>query len=168
MQNLVTIKRNGNYLAVSDAKKPYLLGFTNTRDANLIKDELQLCTSEYQVYIRSDAQRNISWNIKKTMLEVNLPIYNIAEEVMIDNEATVIFPKHDFDTQKDIRVIENGKNIDCTLYHVKYDRFIQIPMRNNIGLLLPYKQIHVDENMYIYNACLVNSFIRNDVNDIWK
>lgn len=161
MKHLITIKRNSNYLAISDGKNPYILGFTNTRDARLVNNEIQLSHNDYQVYIRSDSQKNIAWNIKKIMLEVNLPIYNISEEVLIDNEATIVFPR------SKTQIETQGSNA-TTLFNIKYDSFIQIPMRNNVGLLLPYKQIHMDNNMYIFNACLINSFIKEDVKDIWK
>ena len=160
---LVTIKRNDNYIAIrGEQNKPYLMGFMNTRDARLIRNEV---FDNYTVFIKSTTKKNIAPNIKKVMLELNLPIYNISDEVLVDNEAVVIFPK--YPKKKDI--ISVAQKNDYVLHTISYESFIQIPFKNNVGLLIPYKQMNENEDGYIYNACILCSYLKENkksINDI--
>lgn len=150
---LITIKRESKFIAISGDKKQYIIGFMNTRDAHCIKEQMN---DSYNVYVKSSNTYNISSNIKKTMLELNLPIYNISDTIIVDNEAMILFPKNE----------NKNTNYNYSLYNISYDNFVQIPLKNNLGLMIPYKMINENKEGYIFNACLISTYLKNNTNNI--
>jgi hypothetical protein len=86
------------------------------------------------------------------MLELNMPIINVSDDISMDTEAQVVFPKR-----------HDNTDTEYIIYDIDFYTFMYIPYKNDLGVILPYKKLHEDNNTLVYQANVIDGFWRTKV-----
>jgi hypothetical protein len=144
-----TIKHKGNYLGMAHSNHKYIFGFPRMTDAYDVQQSLPKGAT---IYLKAIDKKNIANQVKASMLELNMPIFDVADEIGMDSDAQIVFPK-----RPDLADVTDT---EYTLHDVDFYTFMYLPYKNDLGLIIPYKKLHEDDTSFIYKANVVDSFWR--------
>jgi len=148
-----TVKHKGNFLGISHKSVNYVLGFPRLTDAYDVQQSLP---KNATIYLKSVDKTNISNKVKASMLEINMPIYNVADDISLDTEAQIVFPKKQ-------GVIDVNEDTEYTIHDMDYYTFMYIPYKNDLGVILPYEKLYEDDTTFVYKANVIDGFWRTNI-----
>lgn len=143
-----TIKHKGNFLGVTHKNTNYILGFPRITDAY---DVQQTLPQNATIYLKSVNKTNISREIKASMLGFNMPIFNVSDDITMDTEAKIIFP----------RGPESAA--DYTIHDIDYYDFMHLPYKNDLGIIIPYERLYEDDTTFVYKANVIEGFWQKNI-----
>lgn len=144
-----TIKSKGNFLGMMHNNTKYIFGFPRLTDAYDVQQSLP---KNATIYLKSDQKVNISNQVKASMLELSMPIFNVSNEISMDTYAEIVFPKK--------TDISDVNDTEYTIHDIDYYTFMYIPYKNDLGVILPYQKLYEDDDRLIYKANVIDGFWR--------
>lgn len=182
-KKFAVITNKNNYLSAKCGIKNYVIGFQNHQDAYTIQKSLPKnpnITATRKHYV------DIAHEVKLALMTLNIPIIDTADEITIDPDAKIEFPRileydvlsgydsgcesdddefHDethYDgSHKDITNDPNRKKQKeqdtFGITFIEPSDFLMFPFEKNVGIIMPYELVHKDDDRYIYSANLVDS-----------
>jgi hypothetical protein len=150
--NIHLLRNNTQYLGVHQPKHNFLLGFYFENHADQVR---RISGTDPKVLVKHTPKINISRDVKLTLLELSLPIYNVNDDIFLDNDGQIAFKK-----QHDPLDDDNTP----TLSSIPFERFMALPYINNFGLILPYEYVSEDDNYILYKANVIERFYAKDPN----
>lgn len=145
MQQISALKKNNTFIGVYQQDRNYLLGFSFYDHAHHVRKVLG---TEPRVVIKNNSRKNIARDIKVALLDINMPIYNIKDEIWLDNEAQIGFYKQ----------TKAGTEQLYDIHELPYERFMSLPFTNDFGLVIPYEFLGEDDNCIFYKANVIEKF----------
>lgn len=143
-KNIFALKHNGKFLGVTQTTSNYLLGFYFHEHAHRVRG---IIGESPKVMIKSAPQTNVSRDVKLTLLNMELPIYNVKDDIFLDSDARVAFQK-------------TTSLADSLIEPVAFERFLALPYANTFGLVMPYEIVDEDDTYLVYKANLIEGFYR--------
>ena len=147
-----TIKHKGNFLGVTHKNTNYILGFPRLTDAFEVQQTLP---NNATIYLKSVNKTNISRQIKASMLEFDMPIFNVSDDITLDTEAKIIFPRS-----------KQTNDTAYTINDMDYNVFMHIPYKNDLGVIIPYEKLYEDDTTFVYKANVIDGFWRTKIGGI--
>jgi hypothetical protein len=145
--NIHVLRNKSQYLGVYQQKHNFLLGFYFESHAEQIR---RISGNDPKVLVKHEPKINISREVKLTLLELSLPIYNVKDDIFLDNDGQIAFKK-----QRDPR---DDEEVATTMSTIPFERFMALPYINNFGLILPYEYLSEDDNYILYKANVIERF----------
>jgi hypothetical protein len=143
-QNVVLMQRGArrNMNATTSRGQTYLIGFQNWQLASHVRRNLHPnndITLERKYYF------DVSKDVKVAMLDMNLPIMNVSDKIIIDVDASLHIPKVDFDTYDNI----NTEMITAT-------DFLMMPFKDGMGIVLPFQIQYEDQHKFVLSSYVID------------
>lgn len=145
--NISLLKSNGKFIGVSQNSKSYLLGFQSPQYAQHVQSVIN--DIPRVIVKKSTSQQNISREIKVALLKMDMPIFNVRDDIILDNEAKVGFQK---------QVASNLSKEPYEIIDIPYERFISLPFMNNFGIIMPYGFLQENDEYLLYKANVISNF----------
>lgn len=141
-----------NVLAVESCSKKMLIGFSNPSIARRVCKDLPL---EPTIKLYRKTAENISLDVQRSLMQINVPIRNVSDNITVDVEAELEIRK---------AKVEEWQ-VSAEIYHVNMIDsldFMMYPFSKNIGIVLPYALDLETDDKYVFLCNVVEP--SNDVN----
>lgn len=140
---IISIKHNDKFLGVQQSNQSYLLGFYFQEHAQ----KVSLLGPQPRVLLKNVNKINIAKSVKVALLDMNMPIYNVKDDIYLDNEAEVAFVK-----------TNEEKATNNELFEMPFEKFIALPYINKFGTILPYEFMRENDEYIMYRANVIDQF----------
>jgi hypothetical protein len=153
MTHLTAMKHKDKFLGVYQKTENFLLAFPHRSHAEKLRTVI---ADKPQVLIKRTPEQNenVSRNVKLALLELNMPIYNVKDDIFVNTEAQVAFKKREGSIPSDDTAFE--------LFDIEHNRFLALPYMNKFGIMLPYEFITEDESYVLFKASVMDGFYRDE------
>lgn len=161
-QNFWMIRSGRNSLSLRDTNKTYVIGFPQKDIANRVANNIS--TSLDTMRLKRSMVENVALDVKRSMMEMELPIAPVADTITIDVAARLSIQKSLLYKGYNISDIADIEN---TIEEIDNNEFMMLPFKSRLGVIMPYDLLHEDENEYeflcnvIDPADSVNNFLQN-------
>lgn len=142
--SISSIKHRDKILGIHREPHQYLLGFCFPQHAQYVTQRMG---DEPQIAMKNFKKTNISRGIKLALLDMNMPIYDVKDEIFLDNEAHIRFQKGVSDSASSYEIIS-----------MPFKRFIALPYMNNFGIVMPYEFLFETDTHIMYKANVIDRF----------
>ena len=146
------IEQGRRSMSLRDMNKTYVIGFQHIDIAKRVASNVSPNVANLLRIKRSMAE-NVALDVKRTMMEMQMPLTPVANDITIDVAASLYIPKS---------VLYSGYNIsdvtptekDAVVHEVDYNDFMMMPFQNNVGIIMPYDivQDSVSEYEFLCNV----------------
>ena len=144
VSKVCTIKHNNTFLGVKQSNNSYLLGFYFYDHASYVAKKVGVAP---RVLLKHGSRQNISRNIKLSLLDMSLPIYNVQDDIFLDNDADIAFKKDNVNTSFSSEIVE-----------MTFQKFISLPFSNDFGVIMPYQFLQETDEFVFYKANVIDRF----------
>lgn len=145
--NISLIRHNGKYIGVHQPNDNYLLGFYFKEHAYKVK---HVIGPSPRVVMKTGEKKNISHSIKVALLDMNMPIYNVKDEIFMDGDAQIGFQKH---ISLDSRAMP-----EYEMDEMPPTKFLSLPFVNKFGIIIPYDFLYEDTKYQYFKANVISKF----------
>lgn len=166
-----TVSRNRQLIGVNNCDKKYIIGFA---DKDLARKVAKVapnvnrhnCNDNENIAIKKkrhndgirlvrSMHENVSLDVKRAMVEMEMPIFNVHDDITIDVMAKLIIPKmHTTDSNEDDTLVVN-----CH----ESQQFMMLPFTAGVGIVMPY-EVEVDtHSQYVFTCNVIDPSV--DAND---
>ena len=143
-QKVVLMRRaaHKNMTARTTNGSTYLIGIQNWPLASHVRRNLH---PDNDIVLERKNHFDVAKDVKVAMLGMNLPIIDVADNIIIDVEANLHIPKVNYDTYDDI-VTESIAATD----------FFMMPFTDGISIVLPFQIQYEDENKFVLSSYVID------------
>lgn len=140
---LINVK-NRNTLSLKHASKLYIIGFPERAMAKQIMSTIDPFKP---MSLHRRYAMDVALDVKKSLLQMNIPIANVADTITIDVDASVTIPKKEYNSDEtEYMSLTDVETIDFLMYPFSY----------NIGVIMPYDIEQEYHDKYIFRCSMVD------------
>ena len=137
-QQRVTVIRP---LYVQTAQERFMIGFQDTKLASHVRRNLHLTKPPT---LKRQYQINVATEVKAAMLEMNLPIFDVSDKIMIDVAASLCIPKADVDTYDEFE----QETLDTA-------DFLMLPFASDVGIVIPMDLQYENRDEFVLSSYVI-------------
>lgn len=137
---MYTIKSGNKTIGINLYDKNYVIGYNSAILARKVQYNIN---PEPKIILFKNDNLNINKKIKQNNSDINIDI----------NINTLYIPKYD---KNKINIPINNEGFH--LHTIKSDDFMLYPFSKNIGIIIPFKLIEENNNEFIFNAHVIDSY----------
>jgi hypothetical protein len=153
-----------NVLSVQSNNKNMLVGFPTQNMAARVCMNLPV---KPQLSLTRKASENIALDVKRSLMQLNVPIRNVADNITVDVSAELVIHKElprEYELNDTIDIlIFNDFHVDDVLAM----DFMMYPFDRNIGIVIPYSLDFENDDKYVFTCNVIepsddiNYFLRS-------
>jgi hypothetical protein len=128
-------------LHVQSAQERFMIGFQDGKLASHVRRNLHLTKPPT---LKRQYQINVATEVKAAMLEMNLPIFDVSDKIMIDVAASLCLPKADVDTYDEFE----QETLDTA-------DFLMLPFVGDVGIVIPIGLEYEDCNKFVLSSYVI-------------
>lgn len=155
-RTLVIRNPNKALLSVTHHNKSYVVGFEDTRLANLVISALPQHPS---LRLKRNHWENVGLDVQKGLVTLKVPINKVPANIIIDPEAEITFPR--LTPTDPVDSMDLVYNLDI----LPTTEFLMFPFKRNLGIVVPYKLIKASTGEFTCMANVVESAGLYDFNE---
>ena len=137
-QQRVTVIRP---LYVQTTQERFMIGFQDGKLASHVRRNLHLTKPPT---LKRQYQINVATEVKAAMLEMNLPIFDVSDKIMIDVAASLCLPKADVDTYDEFE----QETLDTA-------DFLMLPFAGDVGIVIPMGLEYEDRDEFVLSSYVI-------------
>lgn len=140
-KNIYTIKQQNKVVSVKHASKQYVIGFQNAFITRKVQYTMH---PEPEIVLLRDTTFSLHEDLK---------VHGYDIDLRVDVKATLFIPKCIGST---LHPMNDG------LYHFhtfKFHEFMQLPIKDRLGVVMPYALELEDEHDFMFRACVIDPYI---------
>ena len=128
-------------LYVQTAADRFMIGFQDGKLASHVRRQLHPTKPPT---LKRQYQINVATEVKAAMLEMNLPIFDVSDKIMIDVAASLCLPKAAIDTYDDFEqdMIETAD-------------FLMLPFTGDVGIVIPMGLEYEDRDEFVLSSYVI-------------
>lgn len=147
---------NKRHLAISDGQEKHLIGFLDNRHAHYVKKVL---APQPSFHVKKGERMDVTQDVKKELLEKNIPIFNVADNVCIYTDSEVGFEK----TQN---IDELMRTSSYDVQTISYGTFLAYPFTNNLGLIISSDILRDTKDEVLFRCAILSPILRDSVGSL--
>lgn len=153
------VTRGKHAMATVHSNNRYIIGFQHKH----IAQKIAHTTPAYGVnkLVRS-MQEDIALDVKKSMIEMELAISNVADSITIDVEAQLYIPKLAVQYQEfDLSGLgASGTPVwfqtELDVVGVEFQDFLMFPFEKHLGVIIPYELEAETSDEYVFQCSVID------------
>jgi hypothetical protein len=135
---------NSHVLSVFSNNRTYLVGFPNLDIAHRVSRRID---ANVPMILTRKYAEDVALDVKKSLMEMNIPIANVADSITIDVEASLEVPKsHVISVSKERMLVDNMDVFE----------FMMMPFTHNVGVVMPSELVLDNEDKYIFTCSVID------------
>lgn len=159
------IKRGNTAMATTYANKRYIIGFPEKNIATRVAHN----TPSYGINrLHRSMHDDIALDVKKSMIEMQLPISRVADSITIDVIARLYVPKISFiNNTFDLSGLGGTSSAwipsDVDVVGIQFQDFLMFPFEKHVGVVIPYEVEAENSEEYVFTCSVIDPTDFTDV-----
>jgi hypothetical protein len=138
MKKIYVLKQQNKHVSVIHAKRHYVIGFQNVLTARKVQYSLH---PDPKMILLRDTIVSLKDDLDKQGYDLNLKL---------DVRATLFIPK----CKGSVLHPLNDAHYHCDSH--TFSEFLYLPLKNNIGIVMPYSLEEEDEDEFMFRSCVID------------
>jgi len=149
--NFWMIRSGKNSLSLRDAQKTYVVGFPHKDIANRVAANIS--SNLDTMRLKRSMVEDVALDVKRSMMEMELPISPVADTITIDVAARLSIQKSLLYKGYNISDIADIEN---TIQKMDYNEFMMLPFSSRLGIIMPYDLVNENAHEYEFLCNVVD------------
>jgi hypothetical protein len=145
-----TVQQHQHMLSTTYNNRHYLIGFGDQQMAQQVA--YRATQKPGAVHMTRRMHEDIALDVKKSMLQMEMPTYQVADSITVDTDAKLYIPKsHDvvYDDAR-LRMYDNHD-------------FFMFPFEKYIGIVMPYELYEENSESWIFTCNVIDPSFNIDL-----